>query len=324
MKVSIVIPVYNLEKELQDCLHSCINQTYTDLEIVVVDDGSNDDSKNIINYFSKNDDRVKAFFQKNAGVNIARENGIKKCTGDYVVFVDGDDTLTSDGIEKLVNIAQTDNADIIVSRFNVVHSQTKECIKSSNIHTISNIEGVDCAFNLLKFGGHQLFGKLYKIKIFKDIVFYNLKSSEDLLVSIQLALNSKKIIFSNEVTYNYMVQRAGSAMTSQVNHRFRHNFLASYEVMVVLKGRELDGQRKRELVNFIANNLFVYLYRSPILKMEHLEKVKGLVNFCFENIKNINSSGIKLAIHLAKFNTVFGSCYVKIIQKYKKTIPDWK
>ena len=92
-KVSIVVPIYNTEKYLKKCLDSIINQTYENLEIILVDDGSTDNSGKIIDDYAKKDSRIKAIHQKNAGQSTARNNGIKKATGKYISFIDGDDEI---------------------------------------------------------------------------------------------------------------------------------------------------------------------------------------------------------------------------------------
>ena len=101
-KVSIIIPVYNAEKFLDKCIESLQNQTYKNLEFVFVDDGSKDNSVNILKKYAKKDKRIKIIRQKNAGPGPARNNGMKQSTGDYLTFVDSDDTINPDYIEQLM------------------------------------------------------------------------------------------------------------------------------------------------------------------------------------------------------------------------------
>lgn len=116
-KVSVIVPVYNKEKELKRCLLSIVTQTYKDLEIIVVDDGSTDKSYKIYTEFASKDNRIKIIRKKNEGVDCARHEGIKKATGDYVTFVDSDDYLHKKAIELLLTALKINNADVSFGSF---------------------------------------------------------------------------------------------------------------------------------------------------------------------------------------------------------------
>ena len=111
-KVTIIVPIYNMEKYLVDCLESILNQSYRELEIILVDDGSTDNSKNIIEKYKKVDTRIISAYQKNMGAPAARNLGIDMANGEYIMFFDSDDVLEKDGIKKLVGNVK--DADLIV------------------------------------------------------------------------------------------------------------------------------------------------------------------------------------------------------------------
>ncbi len=111
-KVSVIVPVYNVEKYLEECIESLINQTLTDIEIICINDGSTDNSLKILEELQKKDNRIKIINQKNSGVSSARNNGIENATGEYIGFVDSDDWIDSDYYEKLYNTAKKYNSDI--------------------------------------------------------------------------------------------------------------------------------------------------------------------------------------------------------------------
>ncbi|MBR4316077.1 MAG: glycosyltransferase, partial [Alphaproteobacteria bacterium] len=113
-KISIIVPVYNVQKYLDKCLKSIISQTLTDIEIILVDDGSTDSSGLICDKYAKKDKRIKVVHQKNARQGAARNAGIKLATGDYIGFVDSDDYITSDMFEKLYKKAYIYDADIVM------------------------------------------------------------------------------------------------------------------------------------------------------------------------------------------------------------------
>ena len=112
--ISVVMPVYNVEKYIADCLFSLINQTLEEIEFILVDDGSLDNSLEIINLFAKYDSRIKIIKQENAGPSKARNTGLKEAKGQYISFIDSDDWVDEDFLEKLYNSAKNNNADISI------------------------------------------------------------------------------------------------------------------------------------------------------------------------------------------------------------------
>ena len=124
-KVSIIIPVYNVEKEVKSCLESAINQTYENLEILVVNDGSTDDSKEICLSLAKQDKRIIYFEKPNGGLSDARNFGLERASGDYIFFLDSDDTIEKDCIETLCSLIEENQSDIAVGQFNIVYDTGK-------------------------------------------------------------------------------------------------------------------------------------------------------------------------------------------------------
>ena len=122
--VSIIIPVYNAEKYLQKCLDSVISQTYTNIEILLINDGSNDGSKQICEDYEKQDNRIKLFTCLNSGPAFARNLGLSKATGEYIMFVDSDDYVSHEIVEKLVMAIEKNDGDVAVSY--VLQSQEKQ------------------------------------------------------------------------------------------------------------------------------------------------------------------------------------------------------
>ena len=113
-KISVIIPVYNTELYLRRCLESVINQTYTNLQIIIIDDGSTDNSLKICTEYAQNDNRLIVYSQNNSGVSAARNKGLDMATGDYIAFVDSDDFIENDMFAKLLNTMVNNEADIIV------------------------------------------------------------------------------------------------------------------------------------------------------------------------------------------------------------------
>ena len=119
MKISLIIPVYNKEDFVVRCIDSLINQTYEDIEIIAIDDGSTDDSLKILNELEKKDQRMKVFHQDNAGVSVARNRGLLEATGDYVYFIDGDDYLIKDACEKMIKATNNGIYDMVICKYQI-------------------------------------------------------------------------------------------------------------------------------------------------------------------------------------------------------------
>lgn len=191
--VSIVIPVYNTQKYLSECLDSIINQSYKNLEIIVINDGSTDNSQNIIDEYVKKDKRIISIYQNNSGVSAARNSGLDNSSGDYVCFVDSDDFIRKDFIENLINVMSKYNADV---------TTTKSNLDDVNIE---NVEVLDADKALVR----MYYGKLEKsdngvqmfsLKLLKE---NNITFDEDKKVCEDFDFFAKALIVSNKIAVDY-------------------------------------------------------------------------------------------------------------------------
>lgn len=139
-KVSVIIPTYNVEKYLSDCLNSILNQTFEDIEIICIDDGSTDSTLKILNEYSSKDNRIKILTQENAGPGVARTKGIAVAQGEYLSFIDSDDYISLDYYEKLYTKAQKTNADIVKAGWVTKETNGKEIIGTRNIEIAKELE----------------------------------------------------------------------------------------------------------------------------------------------------------------------------------------
>ena len=117
VKISVIVPVYNCEDYIGESISSLLNQTFKDIEIICMDDGSSDNSLNILNKIAANDSRLKVFSQENQGASVARNNALKKATGDYVYFFDADDYIVEDALEKVYKKAVSTDSEIVIFYF---------------------------------------------------------------------------------------------------------------------------------------------------------------------------------------------------------------
>jgi glycosyltransferase involved in cell wall biosynthesis len=131
-KISVIIPIYNVEKYLSVCLESVINQTYQNLEIILVDDGSTDACPKICDDYATKDNRIKLIHKKNGGLSDARNIGVKHATGDLISFVDSDDVLSLYFYEKLINILEENDADIVECGFRKFYNEKELSFVTKN------------------------------------------------------------------------------------------------------------------------------------------------------------------------------------------------
>ena len=205
-KVSVIVPVYNVYDYLTKCLESLVNQTLDDIEILVINDGSPDDSQNIIDIYSKKyPNKVKAFIKENGGLSDARNYGLQRASGEFISFVDSDDYLKRDTLEKMYNYALDNNLDLVVCDTINVYSNNHEKLIKSNLHYSDN----DICNYLIS--PPMACTRLYKREIFDDLKFKKGILYEDLYLTPSLVLKTKKIGFLEEGLYYYL-QRDGSIM----------------------------------------------------------------------------------------------------------------
>lgn len=221
-KISVIIPVYNLQNYIKRTLDSVCAQTHSNIEIIVVDDGSNDKSFDIICNYAKIDSRIIPIHQENGGVTSARINGIKHATGEWIGFVDGDDLIDEDMYEFLINNAVKYNADISHCGYKMVlgakrvdyYHNTGCLVEQDNLKGLCDLlEGTMVEPGLCnKLFHHTLFQNL----LHTGVMNTEIKNYEDLLMNYYLFKESKKSVFEDVCKYHYMV-RNNSAATSSFN-----------------------------------------------------------------------------------------------------------
>lgn len=208
-KVTLIVPVYNSEKYIGRCLESILNQTYTNFEILVVNDGSKDKSQKIIyEYQNKYPDKIIAINQENKGVSITRNESIKRATGDYIMFVDNDDYLDKDYIETFVNNIKDGDYDVVLGGYRR---------PNENGQIIKKLELEDKEWS--KFMIMAPWAKIYKKQYLIDnnIEFLNVNLGEDIYFNLKAMLISKKIKIIPYTGYNWFFNTSSVSNTTQKN-----------------------------------------------------------------------------------------------------------
>ena len=257
-KVSVIIPAYNAEKYIEECIVSIINQTYKNIEIIVVNDGSEDNTMNIVNALKEKDNRIIIINQKNGGVSIARNNGFNNSTGEYIIFVDADDSLENTMIQTLVFNIEKYNADIAICGFKKIYSSGKqENPKILKVEKVFNKIDALRAFFEGKYFGISLWDKLIKRDLAEKISFEeNRKINEDKYYLFNAILNSKKIFLYNEGLYNY-IQRDFSVSKKKFGI---NNLDILYFSKKILDNIDSMYPELNEyaIENYICDNIYVY------------------------------------------------------------------
>lgn len=205
-KISIIIPVYNVEKYIKRCLDSVINQTYKNIEVILINDGSLDNSGLICNEYAKKYNNIKVFHKENGGVSSARNLGIDKANGEYLAFVDPDDFIDKYMYEKLYNSIKKFNSEIAVSSFSYIINGIEDKQDISNKEIVFSKEVVIEKYfqNVYPFNYSFLCNKLFKKELFNEVrLNVKILVQEDTEIMIKLYNKSKKISYIGEALYFY-------------------------------------------------------------------------------------------------------------------------
>ena len=225
-KISVVVPIYNSECYLHKCVDSLLNQTYKNIEVILVDDGSTDHSPQICDAYAAKDNRVIVIHQKNARIGAARNRGIEASHGDYITFIDSDDYLELGAYEKCVALIEKYNPDIIqwdlsflpeVECKDVIPNRKKseyvELILDRNgtLQKLFEWKNMDQRFNHLWTASHCIWTKMCRAELFNGVRFPVDKEYEDEMILHKIMYRSQKSVFINERFSNYLL-RAGSTV----------------------------------------------------------------------------------------------------------------
>lgn len=213
--ISVIVPVYNIEQYLQRCLDSLFAQTYKNLEIILVDDGSTDKSPNICDRYKEKDERAVVIHKENGGAADARNLALDICHGVYISFVDGDDYLDEKYLEILYKDLEETQADISICSWEEVTAQEEK--RTTNAETKQEVFNTEEALeNLLyqrKFDS-AMWCKLYKRCLFEDIRFPKGNLYEDIAIIYKIFAGAKKIVYRNYKGYYYLLRETGTTLIS--------------------------------------------------------------------------------------------------------------
>lgn len=263
-KISVIVPVYNVEKYLCSCIDSILAQTFTDFELLLIDDGSRDKSGEICDEYANKDCRVKVFHKENGGVSSARNLGIDESKGEYLFFVDSDDIISSFYIEMFVNYIKKNDSVCVVCKYTNRLSLLKNQIDSIKTKEMTSSEFLDEIWiSEGKLDGY-LWNKMFKRKILIDLnIRFDEKVSiwEDMLFVVEYFVNISTVVFVDAVLYYYR-----DTMNSAVK---QHGTLKKIEkIFVCLKMLRLDNDSilYRQRLNGILSDCLFSLFKDILLR----------------------------------------------------------
>lgn len=314
-KISIIIPVYGVEKYIKQCLESVINQSYKNLEIIIINDGTEDDSMKIVEKYLS-DKRIKVINKENGGLSSARNIGMINSTGEYIYFLDSDDWIENNTIKKLVeNVKDTD---IVGANFFYYDEVIKK--RKSEKDVLKNIPITKDEYLLTKNVETMVWNKLYKISFLKEkkVNFIEGIIHEDEEFTFKCYMNSPKVKYIEDYTYNYRVNRENSIMYDSKTKEKNDYSIRSLEVII----KSLNNLSKEQFGEFIKlrfylkeralKNLILKKMRKNISKEEVYKFEKKLYSFKFENFNEIEKNILKNEIRniiLTKNFSIFKKFY---------------
>lgn len=290
-KVSVIIPVYNIEKYIKRCLDSVLNQTYSNLEVICVNDGSTDNSLEILKEYGRKDDRIKVFSKENKGVSAARNLGIKEVTGEYITFIDGDDFVELNMIEDMVNIMKENSADIVKCAYvkDYIYKQIPYNLKLGKEISIYENESMPDLYDffLNKYILNSMCCQLINASIIKDnniLVNTEYAYGEDARFNYELYSFANKVVLVDKTYYHYFYND-NSATTikkeDSIVRRIKEAILLYDSLYDYIKKWNIETDENKQKIAGRVIKEFVYRSRELfVLAGQGYSKsrIEGLVN----------------------------------------------
>ena len=293
-KVSLIVAIYNTGKYLKPCLDSLIKQTFEDIEIILIDDGSSDGSEEICDFYAKKDSRVKVIHKKNEGLSMARNSGIRYATANYIIFIDGDDYIENDMVEKLYYAIEENDADIAECGVSWIYKDTNVEEVAEKLIICDNIKSLEYLLNGENFLVMAC-NKIYKKRLFEDIKYPKGCIHEDVGTTYKLIKEASKLVSIPYIGYNY-VQRGSSIshMKFEKKHLDAIRFLEEIYICMKKINSYLSSKSYENLMMGI-----IYWYIKAIEDNITNEKSRAILEKKFiDNFKYIKKENISIKVKI--------------------------
>ncbi|QNF26190.1 glycosyltransferase family 2 protein [Metabacillus elymi] len=278
-KVSVIVPVFNCEKFLYKCIESICKQTYSNIEIIVVNDGSTDNTEKIVLKMKEQENRIIYYKQENSGPSEARNKGISLSKGEYLIFIDSDDTVEPSYIEMLLNEMLISKADLVccgykdISEYGIVNYSDFHFNNSATVHSIMEM--------VCNGTGGVLWSKIFKkelisknsLKMDKDIFM-----SEDLIFVLQYVSNCNSFALLNEYLYNYNRLNQGS-ISSNISIDYLQNYISVSKLLEkIFIEANFDKQKAKEVITKRIQEIVIKLVEQQSYHIKDITKKSSLLN----------------------------------------------
>lgn len=267
IKVSVILPVFNVDKYIKRCLDSLVNQTLKEIEIIIINDGSTDNTKRICEEYAKKYDNIKLINKKNEGVSKARNIALKKVRGEYLAFIDGDDWIDRNAYEIMYNTAKRDSADVVQCGVRHILDNGKIRVFNKNLfNTLYQDNEILRQFLLGKINAISC-DKIYKVSIWKENDIYfpeNLSLGEDQITTCQVVYNSKRFIALKDTFYNYY-RRSDSCTTSKFSLKNMDMLISMKYIRELLKQWRVDFYIENEYMLRYIKTITIFIIDKYIL-----------------------------------------------------------
>lgn len=322
-KISVIVPIYNVEKYLEKCLDSILNQTYRYLEVILVNDGSTDSSKNICLHYEKLDERILLVSQENKGLSAARNKGLELATGDYIIFIDSDDYIAENMLEILINNIMEYDADIATCGIYNVYIDKKQALYEKKEKYVCDAEEAYRQILIGKKVPASICNKLIKRTCISGLSFPQGKHYEDAFFHVDLMQRVKYVCIDTEPLY-YYVHRSGSITTGQYQK-------SSYDI--VLAYEKNMSMVKEKFPNLLLESEFrlFWAYFVVLDRMLQEKEYKKIENY--KNVKHYLKKSVwkicknpyftknrKIAAAVLKINLELYKALSRVEQKNKSVL----
>lgn len=280
MKISVIIPVYNVEPFLPACLDSVLAQSHRDMEIILVNDGSADDSGAICDRYAALDDRIRVLHKENGGVSSARNRGLELATGELISFIDSDDTLDPDMYERLVHYMQVHGADISHCGYkHLVRDEVRLINDTRQVRPQTREEALECLISGRLFSG-SLWCKLFRRELLDGLSFReDLKNNEDILFCFEIFNRSQCSVFADFPLYNYYARLGTSAVFT------------------------LPGKKKLQDSSLVSRLIYESLCNTPLqdtAAARYTRSLRAYYQYCVKNEPDKRSAVRKDLLRIAR------------------------
>lgn len=325
--ISVIVAVYNIEEYLPRCVDSILAQTYANLEIILVDDGSTDRSGIICDGYGERDGRVRTLHKKNGGLSDARNAGLEAAQGAYIGFVDGDDWIEPDMYRAMYEACEREGAQVAACRYKQI---TKSgVIDASAAHSVSLARKEALEIYVSGDERYQIYNsvwsKLFAAELIRGMRFPVGKNSEDIMFTTKAFCRMERLAYLDKAYYNYVLDREGSIMNEKAGERRLKDEIPFWrEQIEYIKGAGMEGISDRAAYHFYRRMLFYYIdfmegkqtrgYAKEIMRQLKEDRRRGAIGRIYK--MDFVAAGDKVRMKLALAWPEMYYCTVKLYEKY--------